>query len=124
MLMKLGTVMHTTHNGYIIVKLATEKPPKLNTPVYTEDARRIGVLLDIIGSIKAPYAVIKPDAKDLSIESGVTVYYRASKPRVPARRKRGKPARRLRKRSQYKRSTKRDKKGRGVRGGGSRSKNR
>ena len=115
--MKLGTVMHTTHNGYIIVKLTTEKLPKLNTPVYTEDARRIGVLLDIIGPVKAPYAVIKPDTKDLSIESGVTVYCRAPKPRAPARRKRGKPARRPRKRSQYEKSAKRGKKRGGVRGG-------
>ncbi len=118
--MKLGTIMHTTHNGYIIVKLTIEKLPKLHIPVYTEDARRIGTLLDIIGPVKAPYAVIKPDTKNLFIEPGVTVYYRAPKPRVAAR-KRGRAARRPGRLPQHEKSAKRGKRRRGVRGGKSRN---
>jgi len=87
MLQRLGRVLHTTHNGYIVATLeAGERLPPLNTPVYDEKTNRVGVLLDIIGPVKSPYAVIKPDRRDIRLGEGVTLYYRP--PRPPRRRQR------------------------------------
>ncbi len=81
MLQRLGRVLHTTHNGYIVATLETgEKLPPLNTPVYDEKTNRVGVLLDIIGPVKSPYAVIKPDRRDIRVEEGATLYYRPPRP--------------------------------------------
>ncbi len=81
MLQRLGRVLHTTHNGYIVATLETgEKLPPLNTPVYDEKTNRVGVLLDIIGPVKSPYAVIKPDRRDIKVEEGATLYYRPPRP--------------------------------------------
>jgi len=103
MLERLGKVLHRTRSGYIVVELeAKEKPPPLNTPVYKEGARRIGILLDIIGPVKKPYAVIKPDKAEVDLGSGETLFYRRPERRPRARSRRGRgprpPAKRGRKR--------------------------
>jgi RNA-binding protein len=88
MLEKLGKVLHKTHNGYIVVELdGNGRLPPLNTPVYTRDARRLGVLLDIIGPINHPYAVVKPDRADVEVKGGEVLYYR--KPAAKRRGRRG-----------------------------------
>jgi len=89
---KLGRVMHRTRNGYIVVVLSGEKLPPLNTPVYREGARRVGVLLDIIGPVKTPYAVVKPDSAGVEVREGEELYYRRPLPRRG--RPRGKKTRR------------------------------
>ncbi|NOZ88875.1 MAG: H/ACA RNA-protein complex protein Gar1 [Crenarchaeota archaeon] len=87
----LGRVLHRTHNGYVVVDVAApERLPPLGVPVYTEDRKRVGVLLDIIGPVKKPYAVVKPDSPELNVEKGTPLYYR--KPRPPQR-KRGRRTR-------------------------------
>ncbi len=87
MLNKLGKVLHMTRNGYVVAVLeARDRLPPLNTPVYDEKTNRVGILLDIIGPVKAPYAVVKPDRKGLEIPPGTMLYYR---PPRPPRRRRG-----------------------------------
>lgn len=84
-------MLHVTGNGYVVVELAGdgEKLPPLNTPVYTEDRRRVGILLDIIGPVSRPYAVVKPDQRGLELSSGTMLYYR---PPLPPRPRRGRRA--------------------------------
>ena len=82
-------MLHRTHNGYIVVVLEeAERLPRLNAPVYTRDAKRVGVLLDIIGPVKSPYAVVKPDKRDIELPAETVLYYR--KPLPPRSRRRGK----------------------------------
>ncbi|ALL00151.1 RNA binding protein, Gar1-type [Pyrodictium delaneyi] len=90
MLKRLGTVLHTTPSGYIVAKIEEEQVPPLNTVVYDEDMNRVGVLLDIIGPVKSPYAVVKPSSREVRVEKGVKLYYR---PPSPRRRRARKPAR-------------------------------
>lgn len=90
MLKRLGTVLHTTPGGYIVAKIEEEQVPPLNTVVYDEDMNRVGVLLDIIGPVKSPYAVVKPSSPEVRVEKGVELYYR---PPSPRRRRARKPAR-------------------------------
>jgi len=93
----LGRVLHMTRNGYIIVRLEkAESLPPLNTPVYREGARRVGTLLDIIGPVTQPYAVVKPDRAGIEVKEGEELYYRRPEPKRRARRRRGPrpPARR------------------------------
>lgn len=93
MLKKLGTVLHRTPNGYIVARLEKEDDtlPPLNTIVYDENVNRVGVLLDIIGSVSSPYAVVKPSSPNVKVEAGTRLYYR---PPTPRRGKgRGKPRR-------------------------------
>jgi RNA-binding protein len=83
-LRRLGTVLHTTPNGYIVVKIDDpDNIPPLNVRVYDRDLRSVGVLLDIIGPVKEPYAVIKPATKETKLPSGEVVYYKPPRPRRP-----------------------------------------
>ncbi|ABM80323.1 H/ACA ribonucleoprotein complex subunit GAR1 [Hyperthermus butylicus] len=85
---RLGTVLHTTPNGYIVVKLEEQQPPPLNVRVYDRDLRPIGVLLDIIGPVKEPYAVVKPASREIKLASGEVVYYKPPRPQKRGRRPR------------------------------------
>ena len=75
--------MHTVKSGYIVVGMEAPKPPKLGVPVYTSDRRRIGTLLDVIGPVDSPYAVVKPDKLEyLSVvKPGDKLYYEVPRPR-------------------------------------------
>ncbi len=95
----LGKVLHSTKSGYIVVELRDPKRiPRLGVPVYTSDRRRIGVLLDIIGPVERPYAVVKPDKDEYikAVEEGQNLYYEVPRPprRRERRRRRGGPLKR------------------------------
>ena len=75
-------VLHTTPNGYIVVKLDDpDNVPPLNVKVYDRDLRPIGTLLDVIGPVKEPYAVVKPSMKEYKAAKGEVLYYKPPKPR-------------------------------------------
>lgn len=81
---RLGTVLHITCNGYIVVALEDkERIPSLNTNVYDERGRKLGTLLDIIGPVKEPYAVVKPSDKSIleEVVQGAVLYYEEPRPR-------------------------------------------
>ncbi len=57
----LGSVLHITPSRLIIVKLSRPKPiPPLNSEVLDAQGERIGTIVDIIGPVDSPYAVVKP----------------------------------------------------------------
>jgi RNA-binding protein len=93
-LKSIGRVLHRARNGYIIAVIESGKLPPLNTPVYLSGGRRVGILLDIIGPINQPYAVIKPDV-NVEAKPGDALYYRPPMRRRGGRRgaKRGRRSR-------------------------------
>lgn len=93
---RLGTVLHMTRNGYIVARLEkeeAEKLPPLNVPVYDRDLKKIGTLLDIIGPVKNPYAVVKPANKEIKVYEGEPLYYKIPRPPRRRQRKAKKPTR-------------------------------
>ena len=62
---RLGYYLHRSPDRYLIVKIANPKRiPKLYVKVYDSSMNFIGYLIDIIGPITSPYAVIKPVKKE------------------------------------------------------------
>ena len=81
---RLGTVLHVTRNGYIVVALEDKDHiPSLNVNVYDERRRKLGTLLDIIGPVEEPYAVVKPSDKSIlnEVARGAVLYYEEPRPR-------------------------------------------
>ena len=83
---KLGTALHISRSGNIIVKIEQRGPPPLGSRVFDRDLRRLGVVVDIIGPTSSPYAVVKPESSEVKLlfEPG-PVYY--SLPRRQIRRR-------------------------------------
>jgi len=75
MLKELGTVIALTRSGLCIVKVSNPKriPPKLYVNVVDVHGNVLGKLIDIIGNVNQPYAVIKPQ-RGRSILIGQTVF--------------------------------------------------
>lgn len=73
---RLGTVLHVSSHGYIIVK--AELFPRLNSTVLTKRMKKIGTVYDVFGPVKAPYVSIKPFASVINSDSreirGAKVY--------------------------------------------------
>ncbi len=89
---KLGTALHVSRSGNIIVKVEQREPPPLGSRVFDRDMRRLGVVVDIIGPVTSPYVVVKPESSEVRLlfEPG-PVYY--APPRRQLRR-RGRPRKR------------------------------
>jgi RNA-binding protein len=77
MLRKLGTVLHVSRDGKIVVRL--EVLPRLGVRVYDYSMRRLGILYDVIGPVRSPYGLVKPDpaiTHDVARLLGIHVYTR------------------------------------------------
>ena len=72
---KLGTVYTITPGGLITVRLGNiRKPPRLGLKVYSnQPGKPVGRLIDIIGPVESPFAVVKLDA-GASISIGEPLY--------------------------------------------------
>ncbi|MCC6021633.1 MAG: Gar1/Naf1 family protein [Desulfurococcaceae archaeon] len=58
---KIGYFLHRSITGRYVVKITnSDKPPRLGSKVYNSEGRLLGVLVDLIGPVKNPYALIKP----------------------------------------------------------------
>ncbi len=57
---RLGTVLHISHRGSIIVR--TEKAPPVGDKsiVFDKQAQEIGSITDVFGPVKNPYVAIRP----------------------------------------------------------------
>lgn len=86
----LGPVLHVTPSKLIVVKLSNPKNiPKLGVEVVTASGELVGVLMDIIGPVDKPFAVVKPrGALALSLaKPSVVLYYRVPPAKKPRRRR-------------------------------------
>ncbi len=89
----LGSVLHVTPSKLIIVRLSDPNNiPPLNVEILNASGEKVGVLVDIIGPIESPYAVVKPTSPiALSVAKPSTVlFYRVRSQPKKARRKGGK----------------------------------
>lgn len=66
---RLGTVLHLSPHGHLIVRLEEPSLPKMNAKVVTKKMDKIGTVYDIFGPEKSPYVSVKLDKKML--RSGV-----------------------------------------------------
>lgn len=58
---RLGTVLHVSHRGSIIVR--TEKVPPVGSKsiVFDKKAQEIGIIIDVFGPVRNPYVAIRPN---------------------------------------------------------------
>lgn len=60
---RLGTVLHLSPHGHLIVRLEDPSLPKINAKVVTKKMDKIGTVYDIFGPEKSPYVSVKIDKK-------------------------------------------------------------
>lgn len=76
---KLGHFSHRSASGMFIVKMHDQiKPPRFGVKVFTSRGDAIGLLVDVIGSTRNPYAVVKPLTTNTKLEPLEVVYVRGS----------------------------------------------
>lgn len=76
----LGSVFTITKNKLVIVKLRDPKRlPPINAEVLDANRNLIGHVVDVIGPVEAPYAVVKPLRPSLLSLTSVSMvlFYRA-----------------------------------------------
>lgn len=84
----VGEVLHVSKTGKLVVRLEDSKvPPRIGLYVYSEKGERVGMVVDIIGPVNSPYALVKPlNRETASGLVGSHLYIRITKPRPKARR--------------------------------------
>ena len=60
---RLGTVLHLSPHGHLIVRLEESSLPRMNAKVVTKKMDKIGTVYDIFGPEKSPYVSVKLDKK-------------------------------------------------------------
>lgn len=60
---RLGTVLHLSPHGHLIVRLEEASLPRMNAKVVTKKMDKIGTVYDIFGPETAPYVSVKIDRK-------------------------------------------------------------
>ncbi|HIQ03679.1 MAG TPA: H/ACA RNA-protein complex protein Gar1 [Desulfurococcales archaeon] len=94
---KLGTVLHKSKSGYLVVKLVNVPP--LGVKVYDSKLNYIGVVKDVIGPVKDPYALVKVTVEGVNEEAltNTTLYFFEPKKSVKSARRRHKSLKHFRK---------------------------
>ncbi len=80
LLKKIGEVLHLSHDKKLVIKLTSSTLPPLYITVYDYSLRKLGVLYDIIGPVKHPFGLVKPEKTVIENPqqfSGKSVYVRA-----------------------------------------------
>lgn len=72
---KLGYFLHKSPSGRIIVRI-TDRVPRIGSRVVNSQGKTIGVLIDVIGPVKRPYAVIKPFEDEIKVRESEVLYVR------------------------------------------------
>jgi len=71
-----GKVLTISKQGRVIIKLG-EHVPRLGERVYDRNLKYVGVVVDVIGNVKSPYAVVRPlSTKDLRGLVDETLYFK------------------------------------------------
>lgn len=76
---RLGKVLNITTNRAIMVKV--ENTPRLGETVVDENLKPIGKVLDLLGPVSSPYAVIKPSIQEPERLTNKPLYLLSSKRR-------------------------------------------
>lgn len=92
---RLGTVLHKSKSGYLVVKLVNVPP--LGVKVYDSKLNYIGIVKDIIGPVRDPYALVKVTVEGVNEKAltNTTLYFFEPKKLVKSTRRRHKPLKRF-----------------------------
>ncbi|MGE0242406.1 MAG: H/ACA ribonucleoprotein complex subunit GAR1 [Nitrososphaeraceae archaeon] len=74
LLTEIGKIIHKAKSGRLILKLFQESPIKMGDTIVTSQGRKIGIVNELIGSIKSPYASVILVDSDFESKSGEKVY--------------------------------------------------
>ncbi|MCE4620412.1 MAG: Gar1/Naf1 family protein [Desulfurococcales archaeon] len=71
----VGEVLHSTKMGYLVAGISDPNMRiRLGAPVEDDSGRRIGRIVDVIGRVESPYAVIRLEGEPP--EPGARIYMR------------------------------------------------
>ncbi len=89
---KLGRVEQVTRDGNLIIICETQEPSRIiGLPVYDEELRRIGKIVDVIGRVEEPRIVVKLENPEVAstVKPGTLYYYKPASEEKPRRGRRG-----------------------------------
>jgi len=94
---KLGIILHKSKSGYLVVRLVNVPP--IGIKVYDNKLRFIGIIKDVIGPVREPYALVKVMAPRVDEQSLINtlLYFREPKKPMKGARRKGKPPKRAKK---------------------------
>ena len=76
---KLGRVEQVTRDGNLVISCETPDAPRIiGLSVYDEEMRRMGRVVDLIGRVEKPRAVVKLENPEIAstIKPGALYYYK------------------------------------------------
>ena len=72
---EIGEVMHLAKSGRLIVRLtAIQREPKSGELIIDTNGKRIGKVIEVIGSVTAPYASVVPMIDKINKIIGIKVF--------------------------------------------------
>ncbi|MDY7081897.1 MAG: Gar1/Naf1 family protein [Halobacteria archaeon] len=69
---RLGKLLHD-RNAVLVVRCEQDFKPALDTDVFDSSLDRVGKVVDVIGSVEQPYAVVEKKQK---VQTGEKLYLR------------------------------------------------
>jgi len=73
--MEIGEVLHLARSGRLIVKLNPSCGfSKIGQLLFDNEGTKIGRIIELIGSVRAPFASVLPDTKSSNKISGMKVF--------------------------------------------------
>lgn len=73
--MEIGEVLHLSRSGRLIVKLHPSCGfSKIGQLLFDDEGTKVGRIIELIGSVRAPFASVLPDTKSSNKISGMKVF--------------------------------------------------
>ncbi|MEM0014780.1 MAG: Gar1/Naf1 family protein [Zestosphaera sp.] len=76
-MIKLGYYLHKVPSGRLIIKISGRNPPKLGSRVLDGKGNLLGIVVDVIGPVSSPYAVVKPLSPGVNLAQFEEVFLKA-----------------------------------------------
>ena len=74
LLTEIGKIIHKAKSGRLILKIFQESSIKMGDTIVTYQGRKIGIVNELIGSVKSPYASVILADYDFEANSGENIY--------------------------------------------------
>ena len=71
---RLGYFIHRSSTGKLVVKLVSPRPPKIGVRVLNSKGRVVGRVIDVIGPVRSPYAIVKPTLSGVKLREYEELY--------------------------------------------------
>ncbi len=59
---KIGT-LHAVVGKTVVIRISSEEIPSIGEALYDREGRKVGVVLDIIGPVSSPFAVLRGEVR-------------------------------------------------------------